>query len=752
MVVPSSIVEKAGLLAFLPNVSLTAKSIDCGITDHSTDVLNQLNDPHNCSQTLNLLERVFPHQFGMPSIFRPLTVTALGLPKSAEHSRKRLQEKNNDKTAFREEKAKLITFTEQQLKIPKRLRGPVFDLIKAVRLRHKQCSYALLMQKYCPASQVNGWQENAHGILALATPVSFVVIFCQAIVKKVFPTSLWGSRENLNVILSYIDKFIGLGRYETMTLHSVCERIVLRDAKWLSGRVEVSDDKMSLSDWTKRKELFLELLYFLFDSFLIPLLSTNFYITEAYGQRNRLYFFRHDIWTQISKPSINELQKQMFEPIAVKDSKVTRFRCVNGAGKVRLVPKENGLRPIINLRRRVTSSSNGRIVMGKSINTAMQPAFSVLKLLKQQRPELLGCSIFSTDELLSHLQLYKRHLIDTNQYGNKQLYFASVDVKSCFDSIPQAKLLAMLQEYISSEHDYTLGRYSEGHLLRHHAHVFGSKTSSEQKSKLTWKFNSEAQSLSDSRKSLFELLCGSSSNIVNKSGRVYIDRVTRTYETSISILALLTEHISHSNISLPVNSLSTFSPTSNKIYRQKKGIAQGSIVSGLLCALFYGLLDRTELRFLLEDKDSCLVRLVDDFLLITTDREKAEQFVGKMHAGVVDFGVEVKEKKSKVNFDTRTSITKVPIMNVCNYTLEELTEPLQESENNNFGFPYCGLEIDTRTLELSVDHRRRIDNKDLKGAITVEHSRNPGRGFLKKSLEYVSSLFSTIFFSVLCPC
>ena len=74
--------------------------------------------------------------------------------------------------------------------------------------------------------------------------------------------------------------------------------------------------KLSLSDFNKRKELFSEFIYWLFDSFVMHILRNNFYITETAIHRNRVYYFRHDIWREISTPSITKLKNSMLEEIS----------------------------------------------------------------------------------------------------------------------------------------------------------------------------------------------------------------------------------------------------------------------------------------------------------------------------------------------------------------------------------------------------------------------------------------------------
>ena len=69
-----------------------------------------------------------------------------------------------------------------------------------------------------------------------------------------------------------------------------------------------------------------------------------------------------------------------------------------------------------------------------------------------------------------------------------------------------------------------------------------------------------------------------------------------------------------------------------QFYKQKIGIPQGSVVSTVLCNIFYAHLEKKKLPFL-EDKDGLLLRLIDDFLFVTMNRDHAVQFLQKMHEG-----------------------------------------------------------------------------------------------------------------------
>lgn len=151
---------------------------------------------------------------------------------------------------------------------------------------------------------------------------------------------------------------------------------------WLRPPNQPADGKMSASDFAKRKELLAELLYYLFDSFLIPLISSNFYVTESSTYRNRLLYFRHDVWQKLSEPALASLRTSMFEEVGQSKARKTLSNMSIGTGRVRLLPKDTGLRPIINLKRRVLTNRNGRLILGKSVNKILTPAFHVLNLEK----------------------------------------------------------------------------------------------------------------------------------------------------------------------------------------------------------------------------------------------------------------------------------------------------------------------------------------------------------------------------------
>lgn len=150
--------------------------------------------------------------------------------------------------------------------------------------------------------------------------------------------------------------------------------------EWLTPP-SLSNKKSSHTDTAKRSEIFYEFLYYVFDSLLIPLIRSNFYVTESSAHRYRLFFFRHDVWRSVTEPAMAALKNKMFEEIKLEEAVQILDSRRLGFSQVRLLPKGVTVRPIMNLRRRALVKGD-RKILGPSINTILGPVSHMLKLEK----------------------------------------------------------------------------------------------------------------------------------------------------------------------------------------------------------------------------------------------------------------------------------------------------------------------------------------------------------------------------------
>lgn len=235
----------------------------------------------------------------------------------------------------------------------------------------------------------------------LACPTAHVSAFCRAVVAKVIPKRLWGDDDNKRTILRYVDQFVSLRRFETLSLHQVTQKLQVRSINvlaqsvietlqittvtWLRLPGQDETSRLARSDFEKRNQIFLEFVYWVFDSFLVPLIRSNFYVTESNAHRNRLFYFRHDVWRLLTEPSLSTLRLRMFEEMPTE--RVNKLLAVRplGFSKIRLLPKKRGLRMIMNLRRRQQVMRYGAMTLGRSINSVMAPVFNTITYEKVGR-------------------------------------------------------------------------------------------------------------------------------------------------------------------------------------------------------------------------------------------------------------------------------------------------------------------------------------------------------------------------------
>lgn len=664
-----------------------------------THVLNRQRDLESATEDQHVLKYLFPRQFGLHNAFES-EVDRSDTAQPFKDYMFREQEITRLNQRWRQKRfgtAGSDGLPEQPL--PKRLRGQVLQLVQRLRKRHTTCSYAAMLQHYCSLPSPLDVEHSSS--FEKASCMAQVSAFCRAAVNSVFPVHFWGigdaGRQNRKQVMRSIDTFVRLRRYESLSLHDVLQGIRIQGIQWLAPESLQRQGRLSKSDLVKRQELMAELLYYLFDSFLVPLIRGHFHVTESGAHRNQLFYFRHDVWKDMSEPALALLKATMLEQCNTADVKRKLATRALGVSRVRLLPKEQGMRPIINLRRRVQKLHQGRWVLGRSINSILTPTFSVLNLEKASNAHMLRSALFSVEDMYPRLQSFRSSLHRQGLEG-RSLYFAKVDVKACFDTIPQKRLMQLARTVISAN-DYQIAKYSRAKMIGAHNQEtpgFGAKPS--------WKFLTKATPEDKSFELTSEMRADGADG---RSRTVYVDGGAQRSERREALLRLLEEHIESNLIKL-----------GNHYYRQKEGIPQGSIVSSLLCSYFYSEMEREMLGFINDDQ-TLLLRLIDDFLVISANQGIAEKFMQVMHNGIEEFGVEVKAEKSRANFDAE--VRGQPIARVPARTQ----------------FPYCGNAINTVTLDLSKDQERRkkssriIPTRSAKLADMCRHTGLDERGVLQ---------------------
>ncbi|CAK7222169.1 Telomerase reverse transcriptase [Sporothrix eucalyptigena] len=551
-------------------------------------------------------------------------------------------------------------------------------------------------------------------LINLATPLPQVSAFCRAVIHKVVPDDFWGTGEaganNKASVLKKVDMFVRLQRHENINLHGVLQGLKIAEVKWLAPP-KLKYDKMSQTDMQKRQEIYAEFLYFLFDGLLIPVIANNFYVTESSTHRNQIFYFRQDVWRSISEPAMAVLKSTRLEELKSKEAVQLIEARGLGFGKLRLMPKKTTMRSIVNLRRAIPKKGDPRAA--PSINAVLRPVAAMLNLEMKEHPERLGSGMLSTRNMYARLKGFRERMHAKNK---RIFYLAKVDVQSAFDTIPQAAMVKLLGT-VPEHPTYHIDQHVEiavigADMRRREAEQADSGLATNKGAAATpvsrqiWRTVAKA---GDSPAGFHDAVEDSMAR--GKRDTVFVDSAFRKTRDAESLAKLAATHI-----------LDNIVKVGGRYYRQKEGIPQGSVLSSTLCSYFYADLEEKELSFLKPsmengavDEDCILLRMIDDFLVISTNRSKAARFIEVMQRGHPRYGVAVNPSKSLVNFSLTIDGKPVP----------RLTEGQP--------FPYCGTKIHCSTLDLAQDRESKM--KAIFNTITVDHTRSQGYNFKRKILN-----------------
>ncbi|KAK5064250.1 hypothetical protein LTR84_000083 [Exophiala bonariae] len=678
--------------------------------------LERFPDSTQPKHTVHVIQHVFPLQFGLHNVFTSVVDPAETAQPLKDY-------------AFREQEIG-ERWKGRLVKVPRRLRGGAINVVRKIQRNHRTCSYSQLLRYYCPltaiatqgmmnsektqhtlcpsnseqpvtqmtksspsfdsSGPVRDQYDSETSFLPHATSLEMVSAFCRSVIAKLLPQDALGAgsdgEHNMRIIMQRIDQFIRLRRFETLSLHQVMQGLRVKAIEWLGSPKTGQGQNLSKSDFSKRVEILQEFVYYLLDSILIPLIRSNFYVTESSSHRNRLFYFRHDIWRKLSEPSLATLRLNMFvQPLPSEIRRVLATRSL-GYSHLRLLPKDTGSRPITNLRRRQIKRISGRRILVQSINSQLTPIFSVLKYEWGQNPSVFGSAMLSAADIHGKLAEFK-----TGVPCQSAFYFAKMDIKSCFDSIPQNELLLAVTDLFHQPAYRT---------TKHVETKSADDKDCNQEPQLRRRFVGSARVVDD--KAVFSET--SIQSLASKKRRVvFSDTGNHRIWTRSSLLKLLHTHVEESIVKV-----------GKKHMIQKDGIPQGSMLSSLLCSYFYGMFESQELSFL--DAESCLLlRLIDDFLLITIDKSLAKLFLETMAKGDPKYGIQVNTDKSLANFDVTINGHKVPRLHGTTW------------------FPYCGMSIQMNTLVLQKDREKK--DAYVRNSLTVETGSKAGKILQRKVLS-----------------
>ncbi|XP_023966005.1 telomerase reverse transcriptase isoform X5 [Chrysemys picta bellii] len=494
-----------------------------------------------------------------------------------------------------------------------------------------------------------------------------VYVFVRECLDLVVPAELWGSSHNKCRFLKNVKTFISLGKFARFSLQELMWKMRVNDCTWL--RVIKGDHFVPALEHHYREEILAKFLYWLMDTYIVQLLRSFFYITETMFQKNMLFFYRKLIWSKLQNIGMrNHFAKVHLRALSAEEiEKVQQKKYVPMASKLRFIPKPNGLRPIVKVNSVFGAKTLNRKNRDKKVhyfNTQLKNLFSVLNYERTENTSLLGSSVFGKDDIYKIWRKFVSEVLESND-KIPRFYYVKADVTGAYDTIPHDKLVEVVSQILDPEKRtvYCIRRYAvikitmSGQIRKYYRrHVSTFKD-----------FMSHMR--------LFVSHLQESTSLQNA---IVVEQSLSLNETSSSLFAFFLQMI-HNNI-LEIE---------GRYYLQSCGIPQGSILSTLLCSLCYG--DMENKLFCGIQRDGVLIRLIDDFLLLTPHLTLAKTFLRTLATGIPEYGFLINPKKTMMNFHVDEDIpgcSKFKQLPYCGV------------------IPWCGLLLDIQTLEVYCDYSR----------------------------------------------
>ncbi|KAF9361229.1 hypothetical protein BGX34_007274 [Mortierella sp. NVP85] len=564
-----------------------------------------------------------------------------------------------------------------KLQHPWRLRK-MRDLVENMLRLNNQCQYMILLRYYCPIEVIDMLRhtpEEYKNIPLKHLPVcgtSFeeVTSYVHAVVKKVIPLEMFGSVENRTIILRAMTRFIRLRKYENMSLQYMIQGFKTSQCEWLKdsrlGQNQHRVRHTPPSASKKQKEIANEF--------------ATFYVTETSHQRNKISYYRHDLWKLLTAPAIETLKANMFRRMDQREVMMCR-RMYAG---LRLLPKKSqGLRPIINLSRKSPRLVNGSSVWRMTtMNKQLEDPHLVLSCELEPQSFATSSSSPGMNELYGRIKAVREKLVDLSSSDLPKLFMVKLDIQKCFDSVKQDKVLEVMQEALKDNH----------YIIKKGTKVFLSN------GKIIAKPLSKA-TRSNGGRSFMDI---ADQHADSSCHAIFTDKIIHHDRSRKEVIDMVKSHITGNIIQL-----------GKHFYRQFTGIPQGSVLSPALCRLYYDDMEDNLLADLTKGDDSALLRLADDFLFISRNKSKAIAFLERMSGGLSEYNCTINKEKTIINFP---------------YVLRDGTNVTTREDGE---FPYCGLLLHTRTLEIRTDYSRYHEG-EIRNTLTISRARRGGKSIVLK--------------------
>jgi telomerase reverse transcriptase len=225
-----------------------------------------------------------------------------------------------------------------------------------------------------------------------------------------------------------------------------------------------------------------------------------------------------------------------------------------GIATMRFLPKSKSLRPIVNMSRRQKIKH-----FESTINNQLLDCQQVIKNAKECYKVVTGSSVSGLDDIYSRWKKF----VELRKQRNdcRPLYFVKADIEDCYNSISQNLLYEIVSKCFKRSDDYIVRKYVS-------VVVAGGR--------LKRKFFREAVPSVNFCPSFLEFV-QKKIDERKSNNTVFVDQLLLVQMNAEELLKRLKSHIFHG-----------ITKVGRRYFKQIRGIGQGSVISTLLCDIYYG--------------------------------------------------------------------------------------------------------------------------------------------------------------------
>ena len=425
-------------------------------------------------------------------------------------------------------------------------------------------------------------QERTYAqLLSAYSSHSQVSQYVKSILMRLVPRRMWGSRRGKRQLLRAVSVFVRLKRRERMSLAHIMSSIDVSDFPWTKKAEGAMGGSLSfLRQWVR----------FLFNELVVQILRWNFYCTETEPYGATVFYYRKAVWREIVAKWVHEHANGVLLRGPITHDEVNRMlkRRQYGYAKLRLLPKASNVRPIMNMAARLPPV--GGTYFPLPANAALRPVFEVLKYEVACQPHLIGASVGNFGAIRQKLRDYICKV--RSKSISSGFYIVVSDIQSCYDTMRHDKLMAILKGALLKEE----------YMIKKSTAFYANEALRRIEGGMRWRVIDPG----DYVPSMQDLCDGDDRNCI-----VY-DNVVHSYMTKEQVLSSISTLVEQNVVSIE-----------SKFYVQSRGIPQGSILSTIVCNIYYG---RVDAMLACDSSDHMLMRLVDDYIFVSTDRQRRRYF------------------------------------------------------------------------------------------------------------------------------